>query len=119
MRPRGEHGFVTVAIAGLAVVLLAVATLVAALGAVAVARHRAGAAADLAALAAAQHAPAGQAAACSAADRVASAQGATLERCSLEGLVADVVVAVRPAGRVGDLGTAAARARAGPGARAR
>ena len=51
---RDERGFVTVAVAGLMAVLLAVTGAVALLGAVAVARHRAATAADLAALAAAE-----------------------------------------------------------------
>lgn len=112
---RADAGFVTVAVVGLALVLVAAAGLVATLGAVAVARHRAAAAADLAALAAASHAPDGLPAACAAARRVAEAQGASLERCRLEGPDADVVVAVRPPGRLAALGSARARARAGPG----
>jgi secretion/DNA translocation related TadE-like protein len=112
-----DDGFVAIAVAGLALVLVAVGLLVAALGAVAVARHRAAAAADLAALAAAQHVVEGSAAACGAAERVAAAQGARVASCRLTGPEVEVVATVRPAGRLSLLGTARARARAGPRAR--
>jgi secretion/DNA translocation related TadE-like protein len=109
---REDAGFATVAVAGLALVLMAVTGLVASLGAVAVARHRAAAAADLAALAAAQHALDGTG--CARAASVARAQGAELESCDVQGPVAVVVVRVRPPGRLGELGEARARAAAGP-----
>jgi secretion/DNA translocation related TadE-like protein len=116
MRPRSrrDEGFVTIAITGLALVLVAVAALVATLCAVAVARHRAAAAADLAALAAAGHAVEGLTRACHAARNVATAQGAVLSECWLDGLDVVVQVSVTPPGRLGDLGQARARARAGP-----
>ena len=114
MRGR-EEGFVTVAVAGLALVLVAVSALVATLSAVAVTRHRAAAAADLAALAAARHAVEGAGPACEAGRRVAAAQGAVLVGCRLDGLDVLVEVAVTPPGRLGDLGQARALARAGPG----
>jgi secretion/DNA translocation related TadE-like protein len=109
-----QDGFVTVAVAGLALVLVSVSAVVATLGAVAVARHRAAAAADLAALAAAQHAVEGRAAACGAARRVAQAQAAALQTCDLDGLDAVVRVSVTPPGRLGRWGAAEAVARAGP-----
>jgi secretion/DNA translocation related TadE-like protein len=113
---RDDSGFVAVATAGLILVLVSVAALLAALGAVAVARHRAASAADLAALAGAQHALEGVDPACRVATRVAQAQGAHLEGCALEGAQVLVEVSVRPAGRIGELGVARARARAGPAA---
>lgn len=64
---RREAGFVTVAVAGLTLVLVAFSAVVATLGAVAVDRHRAAAAADLAALAGAGHVLDGPARACGAA----------------------------------------------------
>lgn len=109
-----EGGFVTIAVAGLALVLVSIATLVATLGAVAVARHRAAAAADLAALSAARHVLEGQPAACKAAARTAELQGALVVSCVLLGLDAVVEVTVRPAGSLGSLGVGHGRARAGP-----
>jgi secretion/DNA translocation related TadE-like protein len=102
-----EAGFVTVAVVGLAAVLVAAGALVATLGTVAVARHRAAAAADLAALAGARHLLDGTA--CDAARRVATAAPAVLEDCRADGTSVTVRVAIR----VGGLGTARARARAG------
>ncbi|MCU1596209.1 MAG: pilus assembly protein TadE [Frankiales bacterium] len=111
-RAQDDAGFVAIAFAGLVLVLLSAAVVLSALGAVAVARHRAAAAADLAALAGATHVLEGTA--CSAAGGVARAQGATLESCSVEDQDVQVTVTVRPAGRLGELGIARARARAGP-----
>jgi secretion/DNA translocation related TadE-like protein len=107
---RREDGFVTVAVLGLATVLVAVSALLAMLGTVAVARHRAASAADLAALAGARHLRDGTA--CDAAERVARAATAVLEDCR----VGSSDVTVRVGIRVGLLGTARARARAGPAA---
>ncbi|MFI1938226.1 Rv3654c family TadE-like protein [Streptomyces purpureus] len=89
--------------------LCAVFAVVLALGQAVAARHRAGSAADLAALAAADRALWGQESACTAASRVARAQGAQVVRCALRGDVADVMARVR-------LGPYApqVRARAGP-----
>jgi secretion/DNA translocation related TadE-like protein len=83
-------------------------------GAAVVARHRAQAAADLAALAAAARVPAGASAACAAGAAVAGAMRATLDGCRVEELdvVVGVVVTV-DLGRWG-VGSARARARAGP-----
>lgn len=111
---RRQDGFVTVAVAGLVLVLVSLSALVATLAAVAVTRHRAAAAADLAALAAARHALEGEQVACAAARRVAVAQAAVLEVCRIEGLDVVVEVAVSPPGRLGQLGVARAIARAGP-----
>ena len=107
---RREGGFVTIAVLGLAGVLLAVTGLLATLGTVAVARHRAASAADLAALAAAQHLRDGTP--CAAAARLAAAQSAVLTGCRVDTGSVTVEVGVR----VGALGTARARARAGASA---
>lgn len=107
---RRQEGFVTVVVVGLAAVLVGAAALLATLGAVAVARHRAASAADLAALAAAGHLLDGTA--CGEARRVARAAGAELVVCRPEATTVLVITAVR----LGSLGTARARARAGPGA---
>jgi secretion/DNA translocation related TadE-like protein len=114
---RGDRGSATVLVLALSGVLAACAALAAAVGAVAVARHRAASAADLAALAAADRAPEGAAVACDAAARAAQSVEARLETCRLEGETADVVVAVRPGGLIGELGVARSHSRAGPGGR--
>ena len=113
----GERGAATVLVLALAGVLALVAALSATVGAVAVARHRAASAADLAALAAADRALTGAAPACAAARRAAAAAHAVLETCSIDGDVADVVAAVRPAGALGSWGVARSHSRAGPGRR--
>jgi secretion/DNA translocation related TadE-like protein len=103
--------------------VLAIAALIALLGAgtaavaaVGVARQRAAAVADLAALAGAQHALEGPAVACGWARRLAAADDAVLLGCRVAGDVVEVEAQVRPAGRLGVLGAATARARAGPAA---
>lgn len=65
-----------------------------ALGQAVAARHRAGGAADLAALAAADRALWGEAEACTAATRVAAAQGAELARCAVRDGIAEVTARV-------------------------
>ena len=114
-RCSGESGAAAVLILALAGVLTLVGATSASLAAVAVARQRAAAVADLSALAAAERALLGQGAACARAGRVAQLAGARLRSCTLTGDVADVVAEVRPPGRLGQLGVATARARAGPG----
>lgn len=109
-----DRGSATVLVLALAVLLAGAATVLASLGAVAVARHRAASAADLASLAAADRSLLGQQAACAAAARVALAVSAELTSCLLEGDRVIVAVRVRPAGRLGALGSAEAVARAGP-----
>jgi secretion/DNA translocation related TadE-like protein len=115
-RPRlsGERGSATVwvvALAGLLAALGAAAVLVAA---AVTGRHRATSAADLAALAGAARSVVGDPAACSAAGRIAAANGAELETCALlPG--AEVEVRVRVPVRLGPLGVADARARARAG----
>jgi secretion/DNA translocation related TadE-like protein len=105
---REQEGFVTLAVVGLAAVLVATGGLVATLGAVAVARHRAASAADLSALAGARHVLDGTA--CDVAQSVARAQSAVLTGCAVAGSEVTVVAAVKVPG----LGTAQARATAGP-----
>lgn len=114
-RCHGEAGVAAILILALAAVLTLVGAGSASLAAVAVARQRAASVADLSALAAAERALLGQAAACERAGRVAQLAGARLRSCTLTGDVADVVAEVRPPGPLGRLGTASARARAGPG----
>ena len=113
-RLRSDSGVATVLILTLAVVLTLVAGLAVSLAAVAVARQRAAAVADLAALAAAAQVVDGPRAACARAERLAADSGATGVDCRLVGSVAEVVAQVRPAGPLGRLGAASARARAGP-----
>lgn len=114
MTLRGDRGAVAVVVIALAAVVGLAGATASALGAVAVARQRAAAVADLSALAAAQHAHEGDAVACAWASRIARADGARLRRCVLAGDVVEVAVEVRPAGRLGRLGSATSRARAGP-----
>lgn len=113
-RRGGDVGSGSILVLTLAVVIGLLGALAASVAAVAVARHRAASAADLAALAAADRAPDGALAACASAARAARAVAAVVDSCRLHGAIADVVVAVHPAGPLGALGTARARARAGP-----
>ena len=113
-RPTGDTGSGTVLVLTVAVLVVLAGIVLAALAAVAVARHRAAGVADLAALAAADHAHLGAGAACAVAEQVASAAEASVVACRLIGDVAEVTAQVRPAGRLGELGAATGRARAGP-----
>jgi secretion/DNA translocation related TadE-like protein len=79
-----------------------------------VTRHRAESAADLAALAAASVAVDGEQKACGQARWVAENMGVALLSCRLSGWDALVEVAAAPPEPLGVLGSAAARARAGP-----
>ena len=95
-------------------VLLAVTSAVVLIGAAVAARHRAQAAADLAALAGAGRLASGPQAACEWAGSVANAMRVRTAGCRVDAL--DVVVAAEAVvqlGRLG-LGTATAKARAGP-----
>ena len=112
-RARGDQGVASVLVLAAVLALLGAGS--ASLAAVAVARQRAASAADLSALAAAEGVLEGQSAACARARRVAALVGAELVTCLIAGDTVDLVVEVRPAGRLGRLGTASARARAGPG----
>lgn len=111
---RGDRGAAAVLVLAMGAVLTLAGATTSAVAAVAVARQRAAAVADLAALAAAQRALEGQTAACTRAASIAAANGGTLLGCRLDGDVAEVVALVRPPGRLGQLGSASARARAGP-----
>jgi secretion/DNA translocation related TadE-like protein len=113
-RPTGDAGVAGVLVLSLSCVLALVGALGANLAAVAVARQRAAAVADLAALAAAARVLDGPAAACARASRLAADSGGLLASCAVDGDVAVVVAEVRPAGPLGRLGAASARARAGP-----
>jgi secretion/DNA translocation related TadE-like protein len=110
----GERGSATVWVLALAGLLAVLAAAVVLVGAAVVARHRATTAADLAALAAAGRAVVGDADACAAARRIARADDAELESCTVgTGTVAEVHVRVPV--RLGPLGLAGARARARAG----
>ncbi|MEV4620944.1 Rv3654c family TadE-like protein [Asanoa sp. NPDC049573] len=97
---------------GLAFVLLGLAC--AAVGVAAIGRHRAQTAADLGALAGAARTLEGPEAACDRATDIASANGARVTRCVVQGfdvvVTVDVMVHLPPHG----LRVATARARAGP-----
>lgn len=94
--------------------LLAVTSAVAMVGSAVAARHRAQSAADLAALAGAGRLASGPEAACEWAGAVASAMRVRIAGCRVDGLDVIVDAAARvELGRLG-IGTATARARAGP-----
>jgi len=112
--PAGEAGVAGVLVLALAAVLALVGALSTGLAAVAVARQRAAAVADLAALAAAARVLDGRAVACDRAEDVARRNGGRLTGCRLDGDRVEIVAEVRPAGPLGRLGVASARARAGP-----
>jgi secretion/DNA translocation related TadE-like protein len=77
-------------------------------------RHRVETAADLAALAAAVHVPDGRGVACAHAATVAAGNGGSLRGCRIAGDDVEIVVS-RPVSLGGlGVGTATARARAGP-----
>lgn len=109
-----ERGSGTVWVLALSLVVGLAAIAGGSWGLAAAARHRAEAAADLAALAAAGEAIWGAGRACAAAARIATENGAQLDRCELKGDVAEI--RVRRQLRLGRLSgrTAFASARAGP-----
>ncbi|GAA1942436.1 Rv3654c family TadE-like protein [Amycolatopsis minnesotensis] len=111
-------GYATVWAATAIAALLAIAALVICGGAAAVARHRANGAADLAALAAAGRVADGEQAACARAGLVADRMGTRLVSCRLAGRDALVEVGCAPPRPLDRFGTASARARAGPVAKA-
>lgn len=114
-RPSGERGSATVWVLGLAGLLAVLGVAVVLVGLAEVARHRASTAADMAALAGATRAVLSDPAACADAARIARANSAEVDGCSVG---PDAVVAVRVSVpiRLGALGlfTAHGRARAGP-----
>ncbi|ANH38006.1 hypothetical protein I601_1573 [Nocardioides dokdonensis FR1436] len=109
-RAAGERGAATLLGVALAGMLLLVGVTLAEISAVVAAHRRAQAAADLAALAGATS----PGESCAAADRVATANGARLTGCLLEG--ADVLVSVQvdPPPGLDRLVTIQGQARAGP-----
>jgi secretion/DNA translocation related TadE-like protein len=109
-----DRGGATVSALAVGLLCVSVAAVFAAAGAATVARHRAQAAADLAALAGAVHASYGQDPACAQARRIASANGARLVACRVDGLDVVVTAEVTPAGVAAVVGVARASARAGP-----
>lgn len=84
------------------------------IGAATVARHHAAAAADAVALRVAMSVLDGPTAACGLGARLATANGANVVRCSVEGSDAVVSVEVRLPGLLSRFGAAQAQARAGP-----
>lgn len=115
MTPRrgDDRGVATVLVCFLAMALIAVTVLGLQLGAAVAARHHAESAADLAALAGAAVVLDGGDTACSAARRIATANGVVVTSCATDG--ADVLVEVSVAVRIGPLDRAAtAHSRAGP-----
>ena len=117
MSPRPhDEGSGTVAVLGIVAVLATCCLMAAALFQGAAARHRAESAADLAALAAAQAVIDGRTSgSCSAAEGLASRNGAVLTSCVVRGEEAWVTTAVNVRGVLAGLGPATARAHAGPG----
>jgi secretion/DNA translocation related TadE-like protein len=114
-----DRGSATVLVLGVCLIAFVLVSTVAGLGSAAAARHRAESVADLASLAAAD-ALLGRAAGspCGAARQVLSSSGrsddVSLLDCRVVGRRVWVRIAVRPAGWVALLGTATARASAGP-----
>ncbi len=113
-RPTGDQGSATVTAAVASMALLSVLWLGIEVGFAAISRHRAEGAADLAALAAAAHASQEQEFACGRANWLVEAMRATLVSCRLDGWDARVEVRVVPPGFLSSVGSADARARAGP-----
>ena len=111
---REDRGSGTLWMAAVAVILSLMASTVVLLGLAQTARHKANAAADLAALAAAQVLLDGTESACDEAVQNASANGARLTGCSVDGEIVSVSVSVGV--RLGRfrIGQAEASARAGP-----
>lgn len=111
---RRDDGVATVLVLASAALLVLVASVAVALAGVSVARQRAASAADLSALAGAEAVLSGPAAACRRAASLAGRVGGRLSACHVDGDIVVVGVDVRPAGLLGRLGVATARARAGP-----
>jgi secretion/DNA translocation related TadE-like protein len=111
-----DRGVATVWAAGAIAVLVSMAVFGLHLGEAMVVRHQVESAADLAALAGAATVVAGEHYACSQARRVTDRMRVRLEACRTQGWNVLVEVTARPAGWLATLGTATARARAGPAA---
>ncbi len=113
-----DRGVATVWAAGVIAVLVSMAVFGLHLGEAMVLRHQVESAADLAALAGAATVVAGEHYACSQARRVTDRMRVRVESCQVHGWDVLVDVAAQPTGWLGTLGTATARARAGPAAAA-
>jgi secretion/DNA translocation related TadE-like protein len=109
-----ERGSATVWVLAVGLLIVVVALASAAAGAAAVARHRAQSAADLGALAGAIRVIDGPVTACVQARTIATANGARLVACRLDGFDVIVTVEVVPSGVAAVAGVATASARAGP-----
>ena len=109
-----DRGAATVWAAGAIAMLMSVMVFGLYLGGAMLARHQAESAADLAALAAAGAVLAGEQRACEQARRVTDRMGVHLMSCQVREWDALVEVVACPIGRLGDLGNATGRARAGP-----
>ena len=114
VRGSAQSGGASVLLLGVGLALLLVALGGQSIGAAAVARHRAGLAADLGALAGALHVQEGTVVACARARAVVTANGGRLVGCTVTGSYLVAVVQVRPAGPAARIGSAVARAKAGP-----
>lgn len=95
-RPLDEHGYATVASAGMAAALIGLCAVVGAAASLVIAEHEARVAADLAAVAGAWAAYRGEDA-CAAAEHVAGLNGASLTECRTVGV--DVLVTAGIRGR--------------------
>ena len=113
----GDRGVATVWAAGAIAVLVSMAVFGLHLGEAMVIRHHTESAADLAALAGATAVVAGEQYACAQARRVTDRMQVRLESCHTQGFDVLVDAVTQPAGWLGGLGTATARARAGPAVR--
>jgi secretion/DNA translocation related TadE-like protein len=109
-----DAGFATVWVVTAMALVAAAAAVALCYGAAIVQRHRAGAAADAVALVVALRAIDGQPAACRAGALLGRLDGGDVERCEVQGPISDVTVSVRLPGVLARLGSATARARAGP-----
>lgn len=112
--PESDRGAATVWAAGAIAGLMSLTVFGLYLGGALVARHQAESAADLAALAGAGSVVAGEQYACARARRVTDRMGVRLASCRARGWDVLVEVVARPGGRLGGLGDATSRARAGP-----
>jgi secretion/DNA translocation related TadE-like protein len=114
MADRTDRGSATILSLGVAAVLLGACAMGVLWAAISVSHHRADAAADLAALSAAQAQQSNPGTACTAAGRIADAQGGSLKYCHVEGDVIAVTVAVRVPLGVFGTPVLTGKARAGP-----
>jgi secretion/DNA translocation related TadE-like protein len=114
MSARTDRGSASIWVAGVTAAILLLVALIMGIGAAAETRHRAESAADLAALAAAGYATSGQESACAKARWVAERMRVRLTGCRLRGWDAEVETSAQAPDLLFGLGSATARARAGP-----